>query len=402
MQIPTKLPVILLCVVIGSFRVTAGVIATLTDEFSGVQGQNGWIYGYREAQPGGTGESFDPERDFRVFAGGEGKGDWNGVTQQWTGTSWKTSAGSEITGRFARLGSSDWLIRRWKASELTEKSAVALRWSLAKDESTCGNGVTGALYINGKLADRKTIASDQVSAVTRTFYALLCPDDYVDLVIRSVGTDGTDDIGCDRAQMTWVISTSINPSPRQPDGKLFITTLKASELSLRPPRLSAAEGQVTLTWGAQASATYAIETSGDMLNWTRIKSGLVGSACQSSLTEMLPRPEPAERFYRVVEESKTIEGLWTVFLDGVTWNLIQIRLEGDDVIATKVIGDDYVPSGKITWTASLSSGIGQIQSARSGFRDPSWHPAELAVINSDQLALTVFSLAEPLEFRRVD
>ena len=46
----------------------------------------------------------DPDRGFIPFAGGEGKGDWNGTTQQWTGTGWKAADGSEIaetgSGRF--------------------------------------------------------------------------------------------------------------------------------------------------------------------------------------------------------------------------------------------------------------------------------------------------------------
>jgi hypothetical protein len=38
------------------------------------------------------------DRDFIAFAGGEGKSEWNGTTQQWTGAVWKAADGSEITG----------------------------------------------------------------------------------------------------------------------------------------------------------------------------------------------------------------------------------------------------------------------------------------------------------------
>ena len=79
---------------LGAFPLNAGVIATSATEFSGVQGQNGWTYGYRDVPTEGASENYDPDRDFIPFVGGLGQGDWNGSTQQWTGTGWKATDGS--------------------------------------------------------------------------------------------------------------------------------------------------------------------------------------------------------------------------------------------------------------------------------------------------------------------
>jgi hypothetical protein len=62
-------------ILIGSLRLNADVIATSTTEFSGVQGQNDWICGYRNIPAAGAAENYDPERAFISFAGGECKGD---------------------------------------------------------------------------------------------------------------------------------------------------------------------------------------------------------------------------------------------------------------------------------------------------------------------------------------
>lgn len=400
MQTRLTLALIVLLGWIGSHRTKADVIAKSVDEFSGVQGQNGWIYGYRDVSANGASENYDPDRDFIPFAGGLGRGDWNGTAQQWTGTGWKTSGGSEITETHSRPSRRIWIIRRWQASELIETGPVSLTWSLAKEEGTCGNGVTGALYINGQVADKTSISFDRVSAVTRTFYAILCPNDRVDLVLRSLGTDGAVDLLCDSSLMTLAVSTSINPSPRQPDGRNFISTLKSSSFSVKAPVLSASGEQVRLNWRAQSSATYGVEASSDLINWTRIKTGLAGSPCQSVMTEVISRPTPGQRFYRVVEEFKTLEGLWASSYVG-TWGLLRIKLEGDIAVATKVIGSAAVPAGKISWTASVTTGVGEIVRADPGYVNDYWTPAELEIATSDHLILTVSGSAR-ISFDRVD
>lgn len=385
-----------------AFPAQAGIIATSTTEFSGVQGQNGWTYGYREVPAAGASENYDPDRDFIPFAGGDGQGEWNGSTQQWTGTGWKAGDGSELTGTSSRPGgSSRWTVRRWQ-SELTQKGPVSLKWTLAKDDVTCGNGVTGALYLNGQLADKTTIAFDRATTVTRTFYALLCPADRVDLVLRPLGTDGTDDAQCDTTRLTLIVNTTIAPEPKQPNGRLFVTSLTGPKFDILSQTRSAAGDQVSLRWRSLPEATYGVDASGDLANWTSIKTGLAGSPCQSSLSETLAHPTQGHRFYRVVQETKSIEGLWVALYDNTWYELVRVQLNGDQAVATKLIGDIIVPGGQITWKANVKTGVGQVQVAHDGFIDPSWIPATLRVVSPDRLTVTLPSYNLVVSFRRVD
>jgi hypothetical protein len=378
------------------------VLATSTTEFSGFRDVAGWSYGHRTAPAAGASENYDPARDFIPFSGGPAQGDWDGQRQQWNGTAWKAKDGTELAAGSSRLAAANrWTIRRWQASELLEKSPAALKWTLAKADATCGNGVTGALYINGQLVDKATVPFDRADALTRTFYALLTPGDVVDLALRPLGADGTDDLGCDSALMTLSVSTLIPNFPRQPDNKVFLSSLPTRKLEILSQ--ATANGRSALNWSSQASATYGIKASGDLVKWTDLASGLPGNPTVTRWSEPLNSPEQPTRFYRVVEESKTIEGLW-VALYGDGYELIRITLDGDQAVATKLIGNTYIRSGEVTWKANVKTGVGQIQIATgSDDQGRAWEPQTLKIINPDRLSLTDTSCSCPPQvFRRVD
>lgn len=377
------------------------VIATSATEFSGFRDVAGWSYGHRTAPAAGASENYDPARDFIPFSGGPAQGDWDGQRQQWNGTAWKAKDGTELAAGSSRLAAANrWTLRRWQASELLEKSPVALRWTLAKADATCGNGVTGALHINGQLVDKATIPFDRADALTRTFYALLTPGDVVDLALRPLGADGTDDLGCDSALMTLSVSTAIPNFPRQPDNKLFLTSLPTRKLEILSQ--STANGRSTVNWSSQASATYGIQASGDLSSWTKLASGLPGNPTATRWSEPLTSPEQPARFYRVVEESKTIEGLWVAFYEGNGYELIRITVDGDQAVATKLIGDTYIRSGEVTWEADVKTGLGQQQvAAGSDFQGREWVSGTLKITNSDRLTFTWTGVGTAV-FRRVD
>lgn len=259
--------------------------------------------------------------------------------------------------------------------------------------------MTGALYINGQLADKATITFDRSDALTRTFYALLTPGDVVDLALRPLGADGTDDVDCDSALMTLNVSTVIPNFPRQPDNKVFLSSLLTPKLEILSQ--STAGGRRALNWRSQASATYGIKVSGDLVNWTDLASGLPGNPTATRWSETLTSPEQPARFYRVVEESKTIEGLWVAFYEGHGYELIRIALDGDQAVATKLIGDPNIPSGQITWEADVKTGVGQGQGVDPGFVNPRWYPGTLKITNPDRLTFTWTGIGTYV-FRRVD
>jgi len=379
------------------------VLATSATEFSGFRDAQGWSYGYRSVSAAGAAENYDPERDFIPFSGGPAQGDWDGQRQQWNGTAWKAEDGTELAAGSSRLAVSNrWTIRRWQASELIEKSPVALKWTLAKGDATCGNGVTGAIYINGQLADKATIAFDQTTVLTRTWHALLAPGDFVDLVLQPLGADGTDDLACDHALMTLSVSTAIPNFPRQPDNKEFLSSLVTPKLEILSQ--STAGGRSALNWRSQVSATYGIKASSDLVNWTELASGLPGNPTVTRWSEPPTSPEQPARFYRVVEESKTIEGLWVAFYEGNGYELIRITLDGDQAVATKLIGDTYIRTGEVTWKADVKTGVGQLQfAAGSNFQGRDWLSGTLKITNPDRLTFTdTCGCGVNLAFRRVD
>jgi len=391
-------------------RLRRSTLATSATEFSGFRDAQGWSYGYRTVPATGAAENYDPARDFIPFTGGPVQGAWDGQGQQWNGTAWKMKDGTELAADSARLAAPNrWAIRRWQASELIEKSPVALRWTLAKADATCGNGVTGALYINGQLADKATIAFDQTTVLTRTYHALLAPGDFVDLVLRPLGADGTDDPACDHALMTLSVSTSIPNNPRQPDNRFWLSTLTTPKLEVLSQ--AAAHGRSTLHWRSQASATYGIKASSDLVNWTDVATGLLGHPTVTTWSEPLASPASPSRFYRVVQETKSIEGLWVGLYDDSN-QMVRVKLDGDQAVATKWIGGSVpysgslnVPAGSVSWEADVNTGAGQMRAAAPGNVNAHWHPGTLEITSPDRLTFT-----ETLEsgeqnavvFRRVD
>ncbi|MBM3846471.1 MAG: hypothetical protein FJ405_09325 [Verrucomicrobia bacterium] len=209
----------------------SSLIANSATEFSGVQGQDGWYYAYRNASAdGGSLTTYDPVANVTVLAGGDGQGAWDGTTQFWTGTQWDLQTAA--AGPWSELGRENshpngpspvhWTVRRWEASELSGVTPLALRWHVRKANLNCGNGVTGGIYVNGQLMDRATIAFNNSAGVVRTVYINAKPTDKVDLVLTPRGTDNLDTDGCD-GSMHWLrIDTTLPAIPRQPDGSLFI------------------------------------------------------------------------------------------------------------------------------------------------------------------------------------
>jgi len=382
-----------------TFPLSADVIATSSTDFVGGQGQNGWTYGYRDVPAGRASENYDPDRDFIPFVGGEGKGEWNGASQQWTGTAWKAADGSEITGTSTLVATSTrWTIRRWEATGLTEKSPVSLEWSLSKSDTTCGNGVTGALFINGQLADKTTIAFDRATTVTRVYYALLCPADRVDFVLRPHGNNGTEDAQCDNALMALVVNTTITTgNPNQPNGKNFLGSLLTPKFEILSESRSPTGNQVTVNWRSQPAATYGVETSSNLVNWTPIKNGIAGNPCQSSHAETVVNASQEPRFYRVVQESKTLAGLWVGNYDGCCNGLVSITVDENEATAIWTIPpySGFNLNGQIDWQADITTGVG------TGLTSGGVVPGQLKKLSADRITFSKAGLSANT-YRRVD
>jgi len=82
-------------------------------------------------------------------------------------------------------------------------------------------------------------------------------------------------------------------------------------------------------------------------------------------------------------------GQWIGYYSGCGEEIIQLHFQGDQLVATKVTGDKYVPAGQITWRVRMTSataGTGQGQVAYPGFRSPYWKNGDLKVLDENRIS----------------
>ena len=210
----------------------ADIIADSIEEFSGVQGENGWYNGYRVFYDGDPDE-YDPSTGFYPFNGGaDYEMEWNGFDQTWTGTAWDLNTAAAAPWTFQgpealhpngpNNGEPNFNIRRWVASELTETTPIGVTWRTRKENVGGGNGVTGILYVNGVRADAARVAGNDGTGVTRTIYLNAEPGDIIDLVLSPQGANGSFEDGSDGSFSSMVVDTTLPTVPRQPDNSIFI------------------------------------------------------------------------------------------------------------------------------------------------------------------------------------
>ena len=182
------------------------VFATSYDDWSttGTQGEKNWFYGYYNRTQDADGvyakDDFIPFTNEYGDLGGPVEPDGN----HWTGAQWDMT--QEASGPWTELGNMNthpngtnsvpneehWTIRRWVANDLTQTTPLQLTWQMLKTNVSCGDGVTGAVYINGELVDQVSINFDDGVGVTRAAYVNANPGDVIDLVLTPRGADGCD------------------------------------------------------------------------------------------------------------------------------------------------------------------------------------------------------------------
>lgn len=274
-------------------------------EFSGVQGQDGWFYGYRNFSADGGGVNYDDSK-FVQFVGGDQAGGWDGVTQQWTGTQWDLETAD--AGPWTELGRENshpngvnsapnqehWTVRRWVATELTAGKPLAIRYHVRKVNGG-GTGVTGALHINGTRVDSIAVLGNNTTGVIRTFYANVQPGDKIDLVHTPVGPTGDIGDGADGSALWMQIDSVIPPNPIQPDGTPFVVGGR-----IQISGIAFTGNQSVLTWSSAAGETYTIQASQNLTSWDNLKTGHPSGGATTSYTDT--SSVLTHRFYRIQRE----------------------------------------------------------------------------------------------------
>jgi hypothetical protein len=203
----------------------ADVVADSKAEFSGVQGQNNWYFGYRDVTLDGHGIDYqvDPTDDFIQFS-----------ESMWTGTGWDLDPSGAapwtmmdveaVHPNGVNSGDENWAIRRWVNDEFADITPLAITWSVRKQNTGCPgcNGVTGALYTNGVRADAVVIGPIDGVGITHTVYINAAPGEKIDLILSPVGVDGQAQDGADGSYTSMTIDTTLPEVAIQPNGILFV------------------------------------------------------------------------------------------------------------------------------------------------------------------------------------
>ncbi len=276
-------------------------IANSSTEFSTNQGQDNWYYGYRDLTVDGGGNDYDPVADFIQFTPDQVMNSQFDLALNVA--PWTELGPENVHPSGANNSQVHWPIRRWVADEITTETPLAFRYHAQKSNTSCGNGVTAALFLNGHEVDNVVVAFDDGAGITHTYYLRVNPGDIIDLALKPAGTmevGGTlDDDGCDGTTEWLQVDTAIPPDATQPDGTPFN---QAAGFRLLDVRYDSGAGTVTLRWESEAGATYAIYASDDLNNWTSIQTGHPSGGAETQYTETLASPHPIYRFYRVSKE----------------------------------------------------------------------------------------------------
>ena len=187
------------------------LLADSLADFSGLQGSNGWFYGYynksADAVPGYVAADFIP---FPTAGVG-----WSS-SNYWTGTNWDYYGANPPYTTINNLqchpngtnnAAEHWVIRRWQSPV---SGLLRVDWWVAKQNLTCGNGVTGTIFHNGTNKAFVVVAANNGVGATNTLYLTnVAVGDTVELAISPVGTDGSGADSCDGSySRLWIYEAS--------------------------------------------------------------------------------------------------------------------------------------------------------------------------------------------------
>ncbi|HUF62264.1 MAG TPA: hypothetical protein VMN36_09335, partial [Verrucomicrobiales bacterium] len=198
-------------------EVPQGEIANSISEFSGVQGQDGWHYGYRSYEHGVSPVDYDPAADFVPFP----QDWWNGSAWDFPGgdVPWTTLApeSAHPNGPNNTPPGEQWAIRRWVADELPISVDGLIQYALRAENTGCGSGTTVSLHRNGVQIDSLTVGNDAVGLETEV-ETEIAPGDIFDLALTPEGSDGDRGDGCDGSLFSMRIIALASEGDADDDG----------------------------------------------------------------------------------------------------------------------------------------------------------------------------------------
>lgn len=209
-------------------------LADSRSQFSGVEGQDGWSWGYRNYTQDGQGTNYEPSAFIPFPVDGSATRSagnfWDGGGYDWFNDPpnpgnahnppWTFLANEGTHPNGTNSGDEQWTIRRWTASGLEGEVPVRVIWHTRKTNGN-NDGVTGSIHLNGQEVDSVTVAGNDQEGFVRFYYLHLQDGDIVDQVLTPEGVNNRSD-GSDGAANWMRIDTRIPEIPVQPNGTYFI------------------------------------------------------------------------------------------------------------------------------------------------------------------------------------
>ncbi|HTD65020.1 MAG TPA: lamin tail domain-containing protein [Candidatus Limnocylindria bacterium] len=315
-------------------------IANSVLEFSDTQGANNWQYGYYNKFTDGN--TTYEMADFTPFPRAAGA---HAADNYWTGTIWDWFAGNppwtEISANGghpngSNNGAEHWVIRRWTA-ELT--GDITVRFSVAKQNLTSGNGVTGRIFHNGVEKFSRTVAFNDGSLITN---AVSIPGvtlgDFIDVVLDPTGTDGQPTDAADGSIFTAVIdqepglSIEWNTIAGSSRADAAATTFEDIDISGAIPGIQTGTNWLAIH-GVNSSAA-----DGDFLMAASVETRT--RALQLDQVRYFTSPSPGE------DNDGGVDNLGPIISDPQHWP--NVPLPNQDILVTAKITPTFAPVGTVT------------------------------------------------------
>lgn len=171
-------------------------IADSFSDFSGEQGLHGWSYGYYSGTQAPAGFVEFPL--YNEFLPGFWSRTTNGPGGYWVCMS---SVGGHPSGTKGISGRVPVVLASVRRFHFISGGPVTVRGTLRKVVETCGNGVTGRIFINGEQVWAQSIAGNDTTGVNYSFEFDFSPNSTIDWSINPI--DGNEE--CDYSVLSALL-----------------------------------------------------------------------------------------------------------------------------------------------------------------------------------------------------
>ena len=171
-----------------AFPISANLILDSVNEFSAIQGQDNWYYGYYD-YTNDLNSSYDPFSEFTQLPQFSGDA-WSLQEGTYWTSLWNSGGhGNALVTSGGRQSIEHWAIRRW-VSDLSGE--INITGTLAKTNINYGDGITGQILVNGNQEYSQYVAYNDSIGFNYDINVTVGQDYFVDFIFQPGQSDWTD------------------------------------------------------------------------------------------------------------------------------------------------------------------------------------------------------------------